>query len=323
MNSLTKSYSLILDKYSLLKKKAVLRWILMLPAAGCEYYKRTGGCTMCGFHTATRKYSHGFLWPSFAFKGLFKLAERSVHQLMPNELFIFNGGSFLNEKELPIGFQNYVFNFVGQSKNIDHLFIESRCEYIKESRLDKIAQQLRGKRLSVGIGFESQDDYVRNTLIKKGLSKSHFEKTVKSLKDHGFDVKAYVFLKPLGLSEKQAFTETINTIKYVLSVGVTEIDLSCAFVQEKTKMFDEFKSGIFQPPYLWTVLEIIKEVIKNNWPVSIGGFTDEPPPIAIPANCDECSPAIYRAIENFRSTRVLLDVPNCSCREKWLKEMDF
>lgn len=314
MKKIINLYSDISQKYSLLENKEVTRWTLMLPGSGCEYFKTSGGCTMCGFGNSTNKYTHGFLFWSKVFESMYLMAEKQTELLKPKELFIYNGGSFWNDKEIPEKFQDYLCEKVANNSSIKRLFIENRCEYIKADKLEKSLKIIGNKHLSIGIGLESQDDYVRNHLIKKGLSKKLFEEKIKLIKSFGVEAVIYIFLKPFGLSEKEALTEALNSINYVISQGVTEINLSCAFVQSNTKMATEFHAGNFKPPTLWSILEIIKKIDENKWPVLIGGFTDEPKPIAIPENCPECSPFIYQAIDKYRQSRILGKIPNCSCK---------
>ena len=322
LSNFVSTYSGMQTRYSLRLQKPAKKWTLMLPGAGCEYWKRTGGCTMCGFNNATQKYTHGHRYPSLVFDSFFKLADWHSNS-NPEELVIFNGGNFWNNDEMPIGFQEKICKRVAEHPSLQTLLIENRCEYITAEKIKTAKKMLGEKRLKVAIGFESQDDYVRNKLIRKGLSKKTFEEKVKLLKDNGADVFAYIFLKPLGLSEGRALEETIATIKYAISIGVDEMDISCAFIQAGTVMAEKYGKGEFTPPRLWTVLEIINQIQKNNWPVNIGGFDDEPPPLAIPANCESCSTAIYEAIEKFRRTRVLGKIPDCSCKKKWEKEISL
>ncbi|MFA6514068.1 MAG: hypothetical protein WCT50_02105 [Patescibacteria group bacterium] len=317
MNSFLNLYSEISPKYSLREKKEISRWTLMLPGAGCEYFKNTGGCTMCGFGNSTNKYTHGHLFCSGVFKLMYYLAEKEARLSKPKELFIYNGGSFWNDKEIPVKFQRYLYERVAKNPFVTRLFIENRCEYIKEAKIAEAVETIgHEKRLTIGIGLESYSDYVRNRIIKKGLSLKLFEEKVKIIRNFGAEVAVYIFLKPLGLSEQEALEEALSSINYVVSLGVNEVHLSCAFVQTNTKMATEFFAGNFKPPTLWSILEIIEQINKNNWPVLIGGFTDEPPPIAIPENCPKCSPAIYQAIEQYRQTRILGKIPECCCKTK-------
>lgn len=311
-------YSNTVVRYSFPEKRGVVRWTLMLPGAGCEYWKNTqGGCTMCGFNGSTKKYTRGLLYPSSLFKTLYQLSKRATVAQHPEEISVFNGGSFWNDREIPADFQRYLFNDIARSGLPARVVIESRCEYITARKVENALEALDGKKLKIGIGLESQDDHIRNHLIRKGLSKRDFEYKIRLARNYGAEIKAYVFLKPLGLSEKRALSDALDSIKYALSAGATEVEISSAFVQPGTVMADAFHRGEFRPPYLWTILKIIEEATNSAWPVSIGGFDDEPPPIAIPANCPDCSPYVYGLIERFRQTRILGEIPNCPCKNSW------
>lgn len=316
--SIAELFSHTATKYSLAEKRPVVRWTMMLPGAGCEYWKKTkGGCTMCGFNASTEKYAHGRLYPAPFFRILYWLGERSVANIRPDELSIFNGGSFLNPNEIPAVFQRNLFESVARHDSLKRLMIESRCEYISHRSLHNALEALSGKKLKIAIGLESENDHTRNRLIRKGLSKTVFEETVRMSVDAGVDIQAYIFLKPVGLSEKEALEDTLKSIRYALSTGVAEIEISSAFVQPSTAMVDAYRRGEFRPPYLWSILEIIRQTQENGWPVSIGGFDDSPPPLAIPSNCPDCSFPIYNAIERFRQTRTLDTIPNCLCKTNW------
>lgn len=305
-------------RYSLAEKRPVTRWTLMLPGAGCEYWKNTsGGCTMCGFNASTTKFSRGRLQPAAFFSALYWIAAKAVAESKPAELTVFNGGSFWNDREIPVAFQNRLMECVSQHRSLSQVMIETRCEYITEDKIETAVKMLRGKTLKIAIGLESADDHVRNNLIRKGLTKRIFEDTVRLANSAGAKIQAYVFLKPLGLNESEALIDALNTIRYALSVGVSEVEISCAFIQPGTVMAEAYRRGEFEPPRLWTILEIIREAIANHWPVSIGGFKDHPPPIAIPANCPICSSHIYEAIERYRWHRKLDEIPDCSCKANW------
>lgn len=310
------------ERFSFDKRKMVKRMTVSLPGAGCSYHKETGGCSMCGFHKATQAYSFGGkLYPSWIFKSIFSLAVKRGNEYNVEEVMIFNGGSFFNDQELPGSFQKFAIRKFASESTASRLIVESRCEYLTENKLSEMSEILGGKELSVAIGFESYNDYIRNNIIKKSLSKSFFEDKISLLKSFGFSVMAYVFLKPLGLSEKDALADVLGTIKYLVNLGVDEMSLSSAFVQNDTKMHQEYLSGNFKPPWLWTILEIIKEVKKNSWPLFVGYFDDNPKPIAIPENCHKCSPDVYGLIDDFRRNFKLGDIPECSCKSSWQKEM--
>lgn len=310
-------YSRLTTRYSIRQNKPVIRWTLMLPGAGCEYRKKNhNGCVMCGFDQSVRKIHHGILLPSFCFKFLYWLSEKDllVENIKPEEIYIYNGGSFFNQNEIPIQFQRYFFDKISTNPDINRIVVESRCDYINIENISQAVSTIGNKKLTIAIGLESANDKIRNKVLKKGLSKKVFEKTIQNVNECGANVLAYIFLKPIGLSDNESFNDLTRTIKYALSIGVTEIEISCAFIQSNTKLSKAYLCGQYKPPTLWTILKIIDYITTNQLPVSIGGFSDEPPPIAIPANCPDCSPIIYEAIEQFRQQRKLGIIPKCQCK---------
>jgi hypothetical protein len=313
VRAIVEGYSNSLERFSIGDKKAALRWVLNLPGAGCEYWKKGGGCTMCGFHAATNRFSKGRLLPKEIFKWLYIVAEKLYKDQDPSEIFVYNGGNFWNDREIPKKFQSWFFKRLSSHETIRRVMIENRCEYIVEEKIKKAVGLLENKRLYIGIGLESINDHIRNVVIKKGLSLDIFEEKVKLAQKNKAFIMAYIFMKPFGLSDDEALEDTIATIKYALSVGVSEIDVSCAFVQRHTELEKRYQAGEFTPPRLDTVVRLIEKIMENNWPVNIGGFDDYPPPISIPSNCSKCSDLFYRAIENFRRVRVLGYVPRCNC----------
>ena len=304
--------------YSYRQGKTVNRLIVSLPGSGCKYYKNGGGCSMCGFHLETNKYSLGILYPAIVFKKLFDNALKAGLSLGASEVYVFNGGSFLNDKEIPASFQLYLFTRLSKIESVKALLIESRCEYISEDKLKRIKPLIINYDLVIAIGLESQNDYIRNKIIRKGLSKNVFEKTVKRINSFGFVSAAYVFLKPIGITEKEALLETIKSINYSISAGCRDVILSSAFVQKGTIMEREYLSKRFRPPYLWTIVEIIKKSIYYSWPLSVGEFNDKPSPLAIPKNCDQCSCDIYRIIDKYRETAILDKISRCSCYASYI-----
>lgn len=316
--SFSESYSEIKPSFSFSAESIVKRWKIMLPGAGCQYYKKTGGCLMCGFYAANKKYTFGLRWPTPIFRYLYNLAAAKAAAAEPEELYIYNGGSFFNTKEIPATTADYIFKQVGRNPSLRMIMVESRTEYLNKRNIGRALDLLQSKRLMIGIGLESADTYVRNVLINKGLSLPAFQRTVKLIRSLGALTKAYVFLKPYGLSEAEAVEDTWQTIKYCSSLGIDEIEVSCAFIQKGTAMHAAYALGQYKPPLLWSVIELIRRSKAEGINIYIGGFSDEPPPIAIPQNdCpDNCSPAIYALIEDYRLTGQLdFDrLPDCSCR---------
>ncbi|MCX6745942.1 MAG: archaeosine biosynthesis radical SAM protein RaSEA [Candidatus Parcubacteria bacterium] len=298
-------------------QKLVDRWVLELPGAGCEWYKKTGGCTMCGFNQSTYKYTFGGkLYPHFVFMLIFLWARFLIRKARPEIMVIYNGGSFLSDKEIPLKTQLAILNFVRRHPTIKKIMVESRAEFVTEAKLQLYKNAIGNKELEIALGLESADDKVRNECLHKGLTKATFENAVKLCKVFGFQTFAYVFLKPHCLNEKEAIEDAVKSIEYCFQVGVDEVSLSCAFVQEGTLLHELYQSGEFQPPTLWSIIEVIQRTAHLG-PVRIGSFDDDPPPIAKPHNCGECDHEILVAIEHYRQTQdpTIFTGLNCACKK--------
>ena len=126
------------------------------------------------------------------------------------------------------------------------------------------------------------------------------------------------------MTEAQALRERLNTLAYLNNLGVDEIALSCAFVPPGTNLETQFNAGQFRPPWLWSIIEIIKAAKENSWPLSVGGFEDTPPPVATPNNCPSCDEHILQQIENHRLTNNTQQISSltCQCKEQWQTQVD-
>ena len=301
---------------------SINRWVIMLPGAGCTWAKDNGGCTMCGFSESTKKFSGGKLYPSFYYHFLVALAWAKEKKSHPDELWIYNGGSYLNEAEIPLNSQLNIIKWVSRKKSIKRVLIESRPEFVTINKIKILKDILGNKDLMIGIGLESQDDNIRLKRIKKGFEKLEYENAIKAAKKANAEILTYVFLKPIGVSEKEAIREASLTIKYAFESGSDVVALESAFIQEKTVMSKLYDKGHYKPPWLWSILEVISNN-QERGPIYVGGFDDEPAPIAIPHNCNICSDDILAALQAYRESNNVhyLSDLDCNCKTKWQKEM--
>ena len=329
------SFSSVDKFFDPLLKQHVNRWMLLLPAMNlCDWYLRSGGCSMCGFNCpGSSKQSYAWIAKYFGPRALhlvYWLGYFGIKGQKPQNLTVYNGGSFLNsgqetpgsKPEIPLSLQNAVCRHVGRHPTIQKLFVESRPEFVTPDRVALMSDLLAGKTLEVGIGLESSSDIVRNKVLRKGIGLSTFLGAIDVLKRHAAKSLAYVFLKPTGLSESEAVKDAINTIRFCFGLGIDEVSLSCAFVQNGTDMCRQYQAGQYKPPWLWSIVEVIKQTAHLG-PVRIGTFEDDPPPIDVPHNCKDCTEKMNQAIGKYRSNFdiSLFGQLFCPCRETWLKEI--
>ena len=207
------SFSTVDSFFDPLIKQMVNRWVLLLPAMNlCHWYLKRGGCSMCGFNCPkSSKQQYAWIAKHFgerALRYIYWLGYFGIKGQNPQNLTIYNGGSFLNsgheisgsKPEIPHSLQTAICRHIGQHPTIRKLFIESRPEFISWKSIAYMSDLLNGKTLQVGIGFESFNDRVRNRILGKGISLSGFNTAIAVLKQYGAKSLAYVFLKPICTS---------------------------------------------------------------------------------------------------------------------------
>lgn len=288
---------------------------ILLPGI-CSWSK----CTMCGFQQGVRDFTQGVPFSSQSFILMFRLGQLMIAKT--RKIIIFTGGSFL---DLPLAAQQKIFAYLQKDKYCQYVAIESRAELITNNKIKALKGWLGNKQLEVAIGLETQDDVIRQKCINKGFSRADYLQALKILKEQGVRVSTYVFLKPMGLSEKQAIDEAIKTIKFAFQSGSDAVGLESAFVQPGTKMAQAYQAGKYQPPWLWSIIAVLKETHFLGH-ILIGNFENEyPMPLAIPKNCPNCSENIYGLLKDQRQKPdfSLLDNLKCACQEIWRKQIDI
>ncbi len=302
-------------------KKSISRWILLLPGTGCAWAREHGGCFMCGFKTKIEEVQKGRTASHKRLMTIFQLGKLTTVGNSPQSLTIYNGGSFLNDEEIPFKTQSEICRQTSRHPTIQKLIVESRPEFVTEENVKSLISILKGKVLEVGIGLECQSDEIRTKSIHKGFSRKDYEKAAAILGRNGAELLTYVFLKPIYLTEKEAIEEAIATIKYAFRIGSDEVALESAFIQKGTKMEALYSRGEYKPPWLWSIIEVVKNTYSLG-PVRIGGFEDEPPPIDIPRNCPKCSPSIMKLFKEYKRTSdiELFEGLDCECKQIWKQD---
>jgi len=320
--NLTFSYVDII--YNNANKKPIRRWVLLFPGYGCSWAKKEhGGCYMCGFKSRIEEITRGRKMSFSELMAIYKVAKSMVEKEVPEILTIYNGGSFLNDDEVPLEVQLEVCRDVSITSGIKTLFVESRPEFVTQEKIQLLTSKLGGKKLKVGLGLECVSDDVRERCINKGLSRKDYEKAVRLLRDNGASTLTYVFIKPLYLTEREAVLEAIRSVTYALDAGSNEVTLEAALVQRGTKMEEAYVGGTFRPPWLWSIIEVLKATHRLGQ-VNVGDFNDEPPPVAIPHNCEKCSSRIESLFQEYKESHEIsiFDNVECDCRDIWRESLD-
>ena len=307
-------------------KRPVKRLVQLFPGQGCGIWldRKSDCCVFCRLPAGTRlavmgegHEEHFDNW-SVAPDDYAAMMDASLVDADDvDSILCFNGGSFLTDREIPAAARQHLYRRYAAHPTATELMVEARPEMVRDDMLDEAQDIIGGKALKVAIGLESMDDHVRNAVLKKFIGKQSFLRAVEKLQARGMKTFVYVFLGAPGLTEAEAYEDARRSIKALAELGIDEIALSCAFIPPGGHLEKLYRDGSFRPPRLWTIARLIEEAAANGWPLSVGGFDDFPPPVAIASNCASCDDAFLAAIEDHRQTGVFQRPNACGCQHEW------
>ncbi|MBE6499764.1 MAG: TIGR01210 family radical SAM protein [Methanobrevibacter thaueri] len=298
---------------------------IILPTPGCAWaIGDSGGCTMCSY------VSDCTLEPidTETILEIFHnhLQRHPIDEEDKISVKLFASGSFLNPYELPKKARNEILKTLMELGNVTEIIVESRPEYVREEYLDEIFNIIGDTLFEISIGLETSNDYTRLNKINKGFTTKDFENAVKltqnlaKTKGYNLKSKAYIFVKPILVSEKQAITEAIETATYCNSIGVNRLSFCPATIHSGTVIERFWRKGAYQPPWIWSCIEIINTVRdKLDIPALLdtSGFGSRRGPY----NCKKCNKDLKHMIiaNNLTQTKIEYD---CECKNEWLAQVE-
>jgi radical SAM enzyme (TIGR01210 family) len=291
---------------------------VVLSTIGCAHARSdTGGCTMCSYLLDGVQEQP----TSDQIVGQFKFAMSELEgKKAPLSVKIYTSGSFLDVEEIPEKSRTEILKLIAEDDRIREVVLESRPEYITDSILSNVRSKLSDRTIEIGMGLESASDTVRTVCINKAFDLQMFSDALKIAKSHNIGMRAYVLLKPPLLTERDALLDAISTIEAARSLGVTTVSLNPVNVQKNTLVERLWTRGNYRPPWLWSVLEILREAAK----ISDGWMKVVCDPVAGGKrrgahNCGICDGDIVEAIRQFSLNQdpIVLQNLTCDCINEW------
>jgi radical SAM enzyme (TIGR01210 family) len=305
-----------------LDRRKIERVIFFLRSNGCRWARDpdgAGGCAMCG-HIAGA--SRGTTLPAAALASQFRTVFDRIDFLRFPMLCLYNAGSFLNPEELPPDARRDILHCVAGNDDIEHLIIESRPEFFQPEVLGELSSILCGKTVEIGVGLETHDPILRNAILNKGVQNPDLERLKPILQAYdNLRLLCYVLVKPPFLSEGYALQDAIDSVNYAFGIGADVVSLEPVSIQAFTLIDFLARAGHYRTPWIWTVIDIIRNVASPDRLVRIGGFEFFPVPKDFVHNCARCNTVFVKAIDRFNSVNSL-DVftgLDCVCRKnEWV-----
>ncbi|RLF38086.1 MAG: TIGR01210 family radical SAM protein [Thermoplasmata archaeon] len=291
-------------------------FVVVLRTGGCSWSKKSG-CSMCGY------FNDSLNRDVKANEVLTQM--RHALSLYSNEdcIKIFTSGSFLDEEEVPFDAQLKVMEMLSQRKDLKVISVESRPEFISKEKLRKLREAVGDKILEVSIGLESANEKILKYCINKGLKFEDYKRAARILRKEKVRTKTYILLKPPFLKEIEAIKDCVETAKKIKEL-TDVISLNPVAVHRNTLVEYLWKRKEYRPPWLWSVIETIRE-IKKLGNVEIKCDVTGKGSRRGAHNCKKCSNKILDIIKEFSLKQDLgvFEGAQCDCKYLWEDLLDL
>jgi hypothetical protein len=296
---------------------------MILPTTGCAWaLAESGGCTMCSYisESSLEPITDSTLIEIFNdLIGRYEITE-------PTAVKIFTSGSFLNKMEFPLEARTRILETINKLENVTEVIVESRPEYVTKKDLLDCCSLIPNKIFEISMGLETSSDYSREFKINKGFTQKDFENAVDIIKglkkDYQIKSKTYILIKPILTSEKDAIDDAVKTAIYAEDKGVDRVSFCPSTIHKGTVMEELWRKGAYQPPRIWSVLEVINRVRKSVKIPSImdtSGFGSRRGPY----NCKNCNDKLKKIIMKSNLDQSTIKDFKCDCKVEWEAETKF
>lgn len=291
--------------------------VLILPTRGCSWaLSKSGGCSICGYiYDNPQQPDYNIMITSFK-----EILEQKIEGNQKFSLKLFTSGSFLDTKEVPLEIQKQMMIEAAKYDQIEEIVLESRPEYVTESILNNIAENIDINKIEIAIGLESANNNILKNSINKGFFWEDFVKAVNRIHDKGAKVKAYLLFKPPFISEYDSIRDILESSSKIAELGVKTISINAMSIHRGTFLSDLFEKEMYRTPWLWSLIHVCKEIKRKYSDIRlicdvVAGGSERGA-----HNCGECDKEILSIIKQFTLDQdaIILDkTVKCSCIEDW------
>lgn len=286
----------------------VRAFVLILKTRGC-YWADVKGCSMCGYSKDTL--------------GRSATPEELAHQLSEamdryrGEPYVkvYTSGSFLDDREVDAESRLALARaFSGRARR---LLFETLPEFATEDHLAPVAAAFAGE-VEVALGLETTDPTVLSRYVHKSTGPEEYLRAADRIRAVGLRSKAYLLLKPPYLTESEAIDDVLRSVGEA-APHFDALSINPVHIQNGTVVEWLYHRGRYRPPWLWSVVEVLREGADRRGGVRLVSFPTAGGLARGPHNCGSCDAAVLAAIEDASLTQDFsrLSRLDCSCREEW------
>lgn len=288
--------------------RKVRAMVVILRTVGCWWSKKKG-CLMCGYNQASET--------GIGTEQLLRQLEVALAKFDGEGMIkIYTSGSFLDEKEVPLDARQRILDSFSSCKRV---LFESRPEFVTEYSLSSLPQ---GK-VEIALGLESANDLVLQRSINKGFHVSDYQRAASLIGERGIKVRTYLLLKPPYLTEGQALRDTLASVEFSSRFS-DSISVNPVNVQRDTLVESLFRRGDYRPPWLWSLIEVLKE---GKLSTDVRVFSS-PSGAGTPRgvhNCGKCDAKVIAAIDRFSFSQDSKEFEGleCECKPRWRAQLEL
>jgi archaeosine synthase beta-subunit len=286
----------------------VRAFVLILKTRGC-YWADLKGCSMCGYSRDTL--------------GRSATPEELAHQLSEaldryrGEPYVkvYTSGSFLDDREVdPESRLALVRAFSGKARR---LLFETLPEFVAPETLDPLVAAFSGE-VEVALGLETTDATVLSRYVHKSTGPEEYLRAADRIRALGLRTKAYLLLKPPYLTESEAIDDVVHSVSEASS-HFDALSVNPVHIQNGTVVEWLFHRGRYRPPWLWSVVEVLREGGERRGAARLVSFPTAGGLARGPHNCGACDTRVLAAIQEASLTQDFspLSSLGCSCRAEW------
>ncbi|MBF0543566.1 MAG: hypothetical protein HQM08_03990 [Candidatus Riflebacteria bacterium] len=263
-----RSINLYFDHY---KGEPIYRTVVYLANSGCEWSRRTGGCTMCGTKNSALKkpISDEEFFAQLEIVKEYLGKFNATHEAPVKTLHIYNDGFFFNDSEIGPKVREAIYG-IARSFNIKKVVVETNgSDIIRDNKtnnhLGRAVELLGDIEFEVTLGIESTNPLVR-ALYSKPDSVEDVKNSLEIIRRKGAISKGYVLVKGPLLTEVEAYEDCVSTIKTLqqwskgerFRIEFQPVCLLPNTLHEYLMTLDRKDPYYWEPPLLSTLFRILK-----------------------------------------------------------------
>ena len=288
---------------------------------GCVWWWKSG-CTFCGYFNDVRDDV-----TSDNLHAQWEYAKRKTNDFEGCSMVkVYTSGTFFEDRENPLDWQETILTETHERGF--HLIVEARAEMCTPDKMAWVAERHPG--CTVAIGLEAYDDEVLKFHCNKGFSTRQWERAVKTLRENDLRVKTYLLFKPPFMSEGDALEHCVRWVADSAEAS-DEISINPMNIQKRTIVERMFRHREYRPPWLWSLVDLIRRVhpvINPNGTEAVTRLLVHPTAagkIRGAHNCGNCDRRVAAAIERYSVSADLGEFEGlaCECEARWRCECEL